>query len=218
MPNKAQGGGIYLVLVMALTKKESIDRKYILITAYLLHPPHPRIPLETTEKSITLPLLKTTQRLHYKPQFREGFHATDSIKCNSMNSLTHSSRHCWLGMASFFMSVAQNHHPSFMLKLIKHFFTLFYKHIVWTPSPRAVSYQCCWTSRFIVNFSWTFVGDEMGVCSSTMRLVLVVLLLCIGIMRLEDEDEQKTVRWKLSSRARISFAHADNSSSIIKVL
>lgn len=41
--------------------------------------------------------------------------ATDSL-CNSMNTVSRA--------ASFFMSVARNHHPSFMLEINKTFFSI----------------------------------------------------------------------------------------------
>lgn len=62
---------------------------------------------------------------------------------------------------------AQNHHPSFMLKLIKHFFALFYKHIVCS-----LSLQCLLCSQIYGEFFMMFVGDEM---------VLVVLLFSVSL-------------------------------------
>ena len=71
-------------------------------------------------------------------------------------------------IASFFMSVAPpNHHPSFMFKLIKHFFALFYKHAVCSSTHSSLEFRQCllFACRFMVNFLW---------CTSVTRWVLVV--------------------------------------------
>lgn len=87
-------------------------------------------------------------------------HATVSDECNRTENFSQGWHHfsCHL------------HHQIiihlFLLKLIKHFFALFYKHIVCfllTP----MFQQCLlFASRFMVNFLW---------CTSVTRWVLVVL-------------------------------------------
>lgn len=86
------------------------------------------------------------------------FHATDSIQCNATVGTLASPLH---RTASFFMSVAQNHHPSFMKELIKHFFTLFYKNI-----------ECALDAMFVVLADlWLIFYDV----HSVTRWALVVL-------------------------------------------